>query len=517
MGQTADKLNYFLQTKSLIKQAIIDKGVDVSESDTFRSYAEKIGQISGGPSIDNGNIFTGWTMPITFDKDSEEDRTFVYKSNTHDITLTFGSYPIIESITGNGTKEVTVVIADAGYGKLHYPFTITCVDSEGESTVFNGVWFNYEELQTGYCFAIAKRELVGYEGQANYDFIESQSLPLFTSEQSTWNGICAPKLVSFRFGKWTGSIRDYFLAYCYSFNQPLTIPEGCECVGSNFMAVCRSFNQPIILPTTFYQTGSYFMVSCTSFNQNIEFKGNIYLDSYFLQTCYAFNANIIFDGNVNSVGNYFMQNCYAFNKPLRIPGNITSLGNYFMPACYAFNSEIELPSTLTSIPSYFMRNCHAFNKPLTLPESITAIGDYFMQNCDAFNSKIKLPQYLSTIGTYFLYGCSGFNKQLDLPDKELVSIGQRFMYANQSYSGHITVPSTVTSIGTYFMYLCVSFMDLTYDAKVCPTDDYSLSESSGSGSGPYGTGIFVNGDNVNELLENLPDRTSTPYRKLIKY
>lgn len=43
-----DKLQYLEQTKQLIKQAIISKGVDVSDQDTFRSYANKIETIKQG-------------------------------------------------------------------------------------------------------------------------------------------------------------------------------------------------------------------------------------------------------------------------------------------------------------------------------------------------------------------------------------------------------------------------------------------------------------------------------------
>lgn len=42
------KLNYLLDTKKLIKQAIINKNVEVKESDTFRSYASKIDNINQG-------------------------------------------------------------------------------------------------------------------------------------------------------------------------------------------------------------------------------------------------------------------------------------------------------------------------------------------------------------------------------------------------------------------------------------------------------------------------------------
>lgn len=48
MGTTADKLEYLQGTKAAIKQAIVNKGVDVPADTTFRAYADKIGEISGG-------------------------------------------------------------------------------------------------------------------------------------------------------------------------------------------------------------------------------------------------------------------------------------------------------------------------------------------------------------------------------------------------------------------------------------------------------------------------------------
>lgn len=46
-----DKLQYLEQTKQLIKQAIISKGVNVSDQDTFRSYVNKIEAIEQGSGI----------------------------------------------------------------------------------------------------------------------------------------------------------------------------------------------------------------------------------------------------------------------------------------------------------------------------------------------------------------------------------------------------------------------------------------------------------------------------------
>ena len=48
MGTTADKLNKILTTKQAIKQAIVDKGVDVSDDTVFADYPSKIGEISTG-------------------------------------------------------------------------------------------------------------------------------------------------------------------------------------------------------------------------------------------------------------------------------------------------------------------------------------------------------------------------------------------------------------------------------------------------------------------------------------
>ena len=50
MGTTSEKLSYLLDTKEAIKDALIEKGATVEDTDTFRSYADKILslQIGGG-------------------------------------------------------------------------------------------------------------------------------------------------------------------------------------------------------------------------------------------------------------------------------------------------------------------------------------------------------------------------------------------------------------------------------------------------------------------------------------
>ena len=55
----ADKLTYLNGTKDAIKQAIIGKGVDVADTDTFRSYADKITSIQTGGGGGTGSLVTG--------------------------------------------------------------------------------------------------------------------------------------------------------------------------------------------------------------------------------------------------------------------------------------------------------------------------------------------------------------------------------------------------------------------------------------------------------------------------
>lgn len=60
---TADKLNKLLETKQAIKQAIIDKGVDVSDNTVFAEYPAKINAIEGANDVDLSNYVTKDELP----------------------------------------------------------------------------------------------------------------------------------------------------------------------------------------------------------------------------------------------------------------------------------------------------------------------------------------------------------------------------------------------------------------------------------------------------------------------
>ena len=92
MGTVADKLNYLKETKIAIKNALIEKGVEVADSDTFRSYAQKVADIPiGGADIDA--LIDGTLTEVTSDVASIREYTFYNCSNLASITL-----PLVTSI-----------------------------------------------------------------------------------------------------------------------------------------------------------------------------------------------------------------------------------------------------------------------------------------------------------------------------------------------------------------------------------------------------------------------------------
>jgi hypothetical protein len=175
----------------------------------------------GGSSVDTARIFSGATKPLTYK--GMTDNVFNYTSNDYNLTLS--GLDSVATISGNGTKSVSVTFNVSGTSNTTTTFTFTCT-KENETLTFEGTAFYYgTELGDGNCLAVAET-LSGTPLAVSYTFIESSSLPLFGSITALWNSVYSYQIQSFIFGKWSGtSIGAYFLYYCYSFNQPTNYTE----------------------------------------------------------------------------------------------------------------------------------------------------------------------------------------------------------------------------------------------------------------------------------------------------
>ena len=375
------------------------------------------------PSIGSG-VFTGATIPLTYkDNTTDYENEYVYESFTHDITI--DGLAGRATITGNGTKSVTVAFDVTSAISSLKNFTITC-EKGAESLVYNGMHAHYGTAVTGILtFAYTHITKDGSEGDigTEYIFIETndETLPLFATETTRWEGIYSYQVLNVLIANYSlVSVGDNFLGRCLSFNQPLTLPSGVTSIGNSFLSSCFAFNQPLTIPS-----------------------------------------------GVTSIGSTFLLNCYAFNQPITLPSGVTSIGNFFLSSCYAFNQTLTIPSGVTSIGTSFLGDCTSFNQPLTIPSGVTSIGNGFLSSCFAFNQPL-------------------------------------------------TIPSGVTSVGTGLLYNCRALSVLNYESSTYPTDNNSLSQTINSKTDETnGEGIKIYGTNRAGLISALPDRTISPFRKLI--
>lgn len=178
MGTIAEKLTYLEGTKSAIKDAIIAKGVEVADTDTFRSYAEKIESIEAGGSCesqskeinitDNGtrvvtpdegylldqvtvttNVTTGKPVipnGISFAKStwSTFDTTPYDWGQVYSGTNMFNSCANLRSITGSGFENVYFLDLYHTFDGCEYLNEIPVLN--GMPTTINGIFRNCRNL-----------------------------------------------------------------------------------------------------------------------------------------------------------------------------------------------------------------------------------------------------------------------------------------------------------------------------------------------------------------------------------
>ena len=280
------------------------------------------------------------------------------------------------------------------------------------------------------------------------------------------------------------SIGKGFLYNCQNFNSPLAL-DNVETIDSEFLYGCRVFNQELNIPAC-ESIGDSFLCSCQAFNQPIDVTAFSEIPRQFLNYCYSFNQPINITGRTE-LPEYFLYHCQQFNQPLDT-SSVTTVGTSALQNITAFNYPLDF-SNVTKIGGTVLYGCTVFNQPLDL-RKVTTIEYSFLYNCSSFNSPIQL-QALQSVGPYFLNSCSSFNQP-------------------------ITIPATLNTMGNYFMYRCdsmTSTITCNCPATVVPSDNYELSTTSSSAP-VFTTGVTLTGSYASAWKSRLPDRNTSPYRKL---
>lgn len=212
MSQITKKLLYLDDTKEAIKAKLLEKGVAVSESDTFRSYAEKIDEIKGGAGSGDAVVwyvtFIGadgselFKMPVLDGDDCKDpkahgDISTPTKESDAGYTYTFSGWATTAGGSANSAalqsvKEDKTVYA-AFTGAVKY-YTITYYDADGvtilktETLAYGTVGTTYEPTKTGYYFNGWVPAFAPVTGDASYVVNWAETL---TFSNGSWEDIIA--------------------------------------------------------------------------------------------------------------------------------------------------------------------------------------------------------------------------------------------------------------------------------------------------------------------------------------
>lgn len=214
----------------------------------------------------------------------------------------------------------------------------------------------------------------------------------------------------------------------------------------------------------------------------------------------SFIRNVTIADGVTFIPDHFLKNTTSSVTSLitvTLPDTITYIGSNF---CYSIPlaNELNLPN-VKYIGDYFcasLRNAYSF--PINLPK-IEYIGANFLDNDMSFNSQVNLNSNCRIIGVSFLSKCVNFSQSFTIP------------------SG--LEPEVNGNPGGDFMYRCDNFVGpLVCNGPVNSAsipNSYNTLSTTSTSKPMYATGVTLTGTYAQEWKNALPDRTSSPYRKLI--
>ena len=367
-------------------------------------------------------------------------------------------------------------------------------------------------------------------------------------------------------GQYAGSLNS-FISLVRGFNQPLDFSNVTNMtlrpLYFSFISHLDSFNQPISFPSlTHFLFGDAnssisnpgFMISDNAvFNSQVSSNNHIFEDTVLTGTPYASNNGYIEFLCNNPVYSYGVDvsrittlgvRIYCRNTPAPASLDLSSVttieyhagigfDNPHFNAAITFNQNCVIKSVNSTAYKFLIADASSFNQPLTLPSGLTSIGAYFLSKGGSsgymvFNQPLIIPASVTSIGNTFLantYNTAGsqkneFNSALTFEQgSAITTIGQSFL-AGTKFNQPLELPQTLTSIGTAFLFDAINM--------VSPVDVGSLAETvAAAGNNTFATprntadsytqGIPIKGANRAAWIARFPDRTSSPYRKLLDY
>lgn len=411
MGSIEEKLTYLLGTKSAIRQAIRDKGVEVTDEDTFRSYADKIGMIDGGSLIVSREVPT----VIFFDYDGS-----VAHSYTSEEALTLTSMPDQpqhDGLTRQGWnktyEEMIAEVSDCGFCTVE-PLYVT---NDGHTRFFISIDTLGRQKYPLYINATVPGSVSvdwgdGSEEEYFPDLATIDTYHFYANEGDYIITIKATE-GTITFGNGTSTLTGSNRAYRNMLKKVY--------IGSNVSQIAKySFyqNESLEIITAhngITSVGAYAFWGCHVLALFPMTDGVTSLNDRAFQHCRKLKATKIPSNTNSSIAKRIFERCYSLEY-LYIPDNITTVLEFAFAGCDNL-SHIRWSSFLASIDSgsFAFVNIEEFIPPTTL----TSIGTA------AFSSSSLKRLYISRRDS-FSCGSGAFSKCRNLKDAEFLSIKTSF-------------------------------------------------------------------------------------------
>ena len=328
---TAEKLNYLLDTKNQIKNAITEKGVAISDTDTFRSYADKI-----------RNIQTGGTTTSTDDWQPEPDWWDIEK--------------IIEEDTEEYSQKIICLLTDElddGGANSIVQGAEKYKLSDGQSKVTNymDITNAFDKTKDKECSKGYKTRYIIYYN--NSDFGSMLNLP-DNAIYIIFSG------VKFNSGCFSNK---YYL-------QAVKFINNTECTSTNTGAWfnnCYNLRELLNWNTSNVTNMSNMFGNCHSLieipnldTSNVTNMGSMFSGCYSLREVPSFDTS-----NVTNMNNMFNNCCSLRKVPNLNTSNVTNMGSMFS-GCYSLKkADFNIIQKNTATASIF-NTCRSLKKILSI-------------------------------------------------------------------------------------------------------------------------------------------------------
>ena len=274
MGSIVDKMNYLLETKKGIREAIAAKGVSISDGDTFRSYADKIASIetgSGGdtPTPDMPVIGDGKTY--LYIKIAAPGRMTVplYFTQTvaNGVTIDWGDGSATQTLSGTGNVNTTHTYADIG------DYTISLNPSSG-CTLGLG-------HGSSYCVMGSPKN----NGSVYRNMLQAVEIGKNVTSIGAYAFYSCYSLASVVISESVTSIGTEAFGYCYSLAS-VVIPQGVTSIGDNAFYYCFSLAS-VVIPQSVTSIGTEAFGYCYSLASVVIPQGVTSIGDNAFRFCYG--------------------------------------------------------------------------------------------------------------------------------------------------------------------------------------------------------------------------------------